>query len=109
MSTKKTYFKLSALASMFSDHINGLKVTKNVPGSTSKPMSKLTKIAKGNGHIVEIVEAEYLEMMNKLSPAEREAALQEQGYAPGEWIGDEIEANRKKKDGGTGGEEDPGS
>ena len=85
METKKrTYFKLGVKASVFSDNANGMKVTKNVPGSTFKPESKLTKEAAANGHIIAITKEEYDEMFSVLSPGMKKAAYKEQGIKEGE-------------------------
>lgn len=79
METKKrTYFKLGVKASVFSDNANGMKITKNVPGSTLKPESKLTKEAAANGHIIPINKEEFDEMMSKLNPGMKKAAYKEQ-------------------------------
>jgi hypothetical protein len=82
----RRYFRLGALASVFSDYVSGLKVTKNVPGSTIKPLSNLTKAAIGNGHISEIEKDEYDAMMEAITPEERKAAYEEQGYNPEEKV-----------------------
>lgn len=76
---KRTFYKLGPNASIFSDHQTGLKVTKNVPGSTTKPESKVTATARSNGHIIEIPEEAANEMFDALSPEERKAAYDEQG------------------------------
>lgn len=78
----RKFFKLGSKASVFSDHVTGLKVTKNIPGSTVKgTASKVTTAAIGNGHIIEIDKTEFLDMMSKITPEEKEAAYLEQGYS----------------------------
>lgn len=81
----RKFFKLGPKASVFSDHSNGLKVTKNIPGSTIKSTkTKVTSAAIGDGHIQEIDEKTYLELMNSdaVSSKERDLAFEEQGYDP---------------------------
>lgn len=91
---QRTYFKLGKHASVFSDNANGMKVTKNVPGSTIKPDSKLTKEAASNGHIIPISKDEFDEMINALSPGMKKAALKEQGL---------TDADFESADAGSGG------
>lgn len=79
MATKRKYFKLGSRASVFSDYKTGLKVTRNIPGSTTKLDSKVTKDAIGNGHLIEIDETEFNTMLSKVEPKEKELALKEQG------------------------------
>lgn len=100
---KRTYYKLGANASIFSDSASGLKVTKHVPGSTTKPESKATVTARNNGHITEISEEEAKRMFAALSPEERKCAYEEQGI---EEESSEDESS-KAADNNGGGEEDP--
>lgn len=76
---KRKYYKLGVKASVFSDHTSRLKVTKNVPGSTTISGKKLTNEAVSNGHIIEIDKDEFDKMMSKVTPEEKKAAYEEQG------------------------------
>lgn len=98
---KRTFYKLGAHASIFSDHTNGLKITRNVPGSTEKPESKATTTARQNGHIVEITEEEANRMFAALTPEERKCAYDEQGITE-----EATAASKGKEDEDEGGEED---
>lgn len=66
MAKNPKYFKLGAKSSVYFDTLSKMKVSKNVPGifKGGKPGSKMQE-AINNGHIVEIKEEEYKEMMAK--------------------------------------------
>lgn len=70
------YYKLGTTASVFFDPRNNLKVTKGVPSKTNQP-SKNTLGAARAGHIIEISETEYNEMMGKL-PEKTKAAVEKE-------------------------------
>lgn len=59
------YYKLGKNASIFFDVKTGLKVTKNVPGLLTKPISKRVEEAHAKGHITPISESEAQEMLSQ--------------------------------------------
>lgn len=68
---KKTYYKLgNRNISVFYDHVNHLKVTRNVPGVCEK-ITKQTQAAIRGGHITEINGEEYNSMIEKLTAEEK--------------------------------------
>ena len=93
---KRIYFMLGALATVFSDHTTGLKVTKNIPGSTLKKPTKAVQEAIGSGHIQEIGEHQFWEMMDKVTPEEKVLALKEQG------LNEELDRNQPVAESGKG-------
>ena len=74
------YYKLAGQASMFYDAKSTLKVTNGVPGKTDNPTKGIKDAVRG-GHITEINEGTYSEMMNKLPDGTKKAILKEQKSA----------------------------
>ena len=74
------FYKLGEKASMFYDLKNTLKVTRGVPGRTNN-VTKTTMDGSRSGHIIEINEQEYDNMMAKLPEGTRKAILKDQKSA----------------------------
>lgn len=70
---KTTFYKLNAQASMFYDAKTKLKITKGVPGKLTVAKTKEIVNATRGGHIIEIAETEYNEMLNALPEATQKA------------------------------------
>lgn len=83
MATSKKFFKIGLKAHLFYCASTGLKVTSHKPGELAEGVKLSTKIgqATGNGHIIEIQEEEYTQLMAayeaKANGAESEDAKSE--------------------------------
>lgn len=60
----RKYFKIGEKAHVFICLSTGLKVSNHMPGFTDVKLSKKSQEAVGSGHIIEIKEAEYDELVN---------------------------------------------
>jgi len=99
---RMTFYKLSKSSTVFYDSSSGLKVLQKVPGKV--PSNKITKNIRNavkGGHIQEINETEYNDLMNKL-PKETLEGLKKEGSKPQSFTtesrDDKKEKGKKVKD-----------
>lgn len=82
--SKLTHFKLGEHSTIFYDPTSGMKVLKNVPGKTVKAETAKIQAAKRAGHIVQINEEQYNQILGIAQNEEAETEKETVGTGDSE-------------------------